>query len=173
MNKKNAISVAIRRRLTQDKRLNIWSTASGKHVRAYKVEPSTPLSAEPLASSSAEGGGGGGGGEGGAATTAEGAVGSAGGGLAGGGSGGGSGAAKSEAGGELFKVDLDPTGMYAAACSFDKVSTAFERKASAVGDHFLSSPGYSKLSLEVGTLTRGRGGLDSLGIRRWAQFLFS
>lgn len=28
---------------------------------------------------------------------------------------------KGDAGGELFKVDLDPTGMYAAACSFDKV----------------------------------------------------
>lgn len=47
----------------------------------------------------------------------------------GGGSGGGSGA-KGDAGGELFKVDLDPTGMYAAACSFDKVrvvrGTAFD-----------------------------------------------
>lgn len=28
---------------------------------------------------------------------------------------------KGDTGGELFKVDLDPTGMYAAACSFDKV----------------------------------------------------
>lgn len=53
-----------------------------------------------------------------------GVVGSAGGsGVGGGGGGGGGGGsgAKGEAGGELFKVDLDPTGMYAAACSFDKV----------------------------------------------------
>ncbi|CAN0407463.1 unnamed protein product, partial [Hapterophycus canaliculatus] len=52
----------------QDKRLNIWSTTSGKHVRAYK----------------------------------------------------------GSAGGELFKVDLDPTGMYAAACSFDKWIRLFD-----------------------------------------------
>lgn len=31
---------------------------------------------------------------------------------------------KAKAGGELFRVDLDPTGMYAAACSFDKVRCA-------------------------------------------------
>lgn len=95
----------------QDKRLNIWSTASGKHVRAYKVEPSAPQSTERLASSSSEGGGGGGG-----AMTGGGSIGGADGSGVGGGSG-----AKGKAGGELFKVDLDPTGMYAAACSFDKV----------------------------------------------------
>lgn len=37
------------------------------------------------------------------------------------GRGGGRGGGRGDAGGELFKVDLDPTGMYAAACSFDKV----------------------------------------------------
>lgn len=100
----------------QDKRLNIWSTASGKHVRAYKVEPSTPQSAEPLASSSAEAAEAPGGG----VTTPGDVAAIAGGSSVGGGGGGGSGA-KDEAGGELFKVDLDPTGMYAAACSFDKV----------------------------------------------------
>ncbi|CAN0050576.1 unnamed protein product, partial [Scytosiphon promiscuus] len=85
----------------QDKRLNIWSTTSGKHVRAYKVEQSAaaPPAKPPPADSST-------------VSTAEGA------GVPSTGRGG---AEKGEAGGELFKVDLDPTGMYAAACSFDKV----------------------------------------------------
>lgn len=81
--------------LEQDKRLNIWSIATGRHVRGYKVEDPV-LSATPVA------------GTGGAGGVAGVAGGGAGGGVRGG-------------GGELFKVDLDPTGMYAAACSFDKV----------------------------------------------------
>lgn len=79
----------------QDKRLNIWSIASGKHVRAYKVE--APLDPQALN------------------TGKTGVPG-----LAGGVSGD---SGKGDTGGELFKVDLDPTGMYAAACSFDKVGT--------------------------------------------------
>lgn len=73
------------------------------------MESSPPLNTEPPTCLSVQGGGGG-------ATTTEGVVGDAAGGSVGGRSG-----AKGEAGGELFKVDLDPTGMYAAACSFDKV----------------------------------------------------
>ncbi|CAN0067451.1 unnamed protein product, partial [Discosporangium mesarthrocarpum] len=57
---------------TQDKRLNIWSIATGRHVRGYRAEED---------GSRATGGTG---------------------------------------GSELYKVDLDPTGMYAAACSFDR-----------------------------------------------------
>lgn len=92
----------------QDKRLNIWSTTSGKHVRAYKVEPPTPPhTAAPFSPSAVDEGGGG---------EPSGFSKSGGGSSAGGGGGG-----KADAGGELFKVDLDPTGMYAAACSFDKV----------------------------------------------------
>lgn len=86
---------------SQDKRLNIWSTTSGKHIRAYKVEPSTTApTAKPTP----------------AASSVHSAVDGAGGSSTGRG-----GTDKGGAGGELFKVDLDPTGMYAAACSFDKV----------------------------------------------------
>lgn len=80
----------------QDKRLNIWSIATGRHVRGYKVE--NPAGSPTPAAAAAAGGAG--------------VVG-----MSGGGAGGGGG----RGGGELLKVDLDPTGMYAAACSFDKV----------------------------------------------------
>ena len=53
----------------QDKRLNIWSSVSGKHLRSYKPEPD---------------------------------------------------------GGELYKVQLDPSGLYAATCSFDKYIRLFD-----------------------------------------------
>ncbi|CAN0532225.1 unnamed protein product, partial [Ectocarpus sp. 8 AP-2014] len=66
----------------QDKRLNIWSTISGKHVRAYKVEPSTkPPNPSPSAESTSGGQGGTSAGEGPRD--------------------------KGDTGGELFKVDLD------------------------------------------------------------------
>ncbi|CAB1119878.1 unnamed protein product [Ectocarpus sp. CCAP 1310/34] len=80
----------------QDKRLNIWSTISGKHVRAYKVEPLMKTRNPSLLAESTAGGQG--------RTSV-----------------GGGPRDKGDTGGELFKVDLDPTGMYAAACSFDKV----------------------------------------------------
>ncbi|CAM9720676.1 unnamed protein product, partial [Laminaria digitata] len=89
----------------QDKRLNIWSIASGKPARSYKVEAT--VSKDHAVGSAAGGGGGGGGGV---------HV----------GRGGGRGGGRGDAGGELFKVDLDPTGMYAAACSFDKWIRLFD-----------------------------------------------
>lgn len=80
---------------TQDKRLNIWSMTTGKHVRAYKVESSSSsLPSVPPAVRGKE-------------VTAS--------------PGGFRGEGRGGAGAELSKVDLDPTGMYAAACSFDKV----------------------------------------------------
>ena len=85
-------------------------------MRAYKVEPSvTAQNTETPAVTPVESGG---------SASAGGASGSSGGSsVSSGGVGGGVGGvgAKAGAGGELFKVDLDPTGMYAAACSFDKV----------------------------------------------------
>lgn len=83
----------------QDKKLNIWSIASGKHVRAYKVEtPAPPSTGRP----------------GGVHGTARGW-----------GAKGSFGTRVNDEGSELFKVDLDPTGMYAATCSFDKVRGHF------------------------------------------------
>lgn len=83
----------------QDKKLNIWSIASGKHVRAYKVEtPEPPSTGRP----------------GGVHGTARGS-----------GTKGSFGIRANDEGSELFKVDLDPTGMYAATCSFDKVRGHF------------------------------------------------
>lgn len=77
---------------TQDKRLNIWSMTTGKQVRAYKVEsPSSPLPSVPPGARGNASPG---------SFTGEGRGGTC---------------------AELSKVDLDPTGMYAAACSFDKV----------------------------------------------------
>lgn len=78
-------------------------------MRAYKVDPSASTEkAEPAAD------GGGSTSAGGVAGSSDGNRSSSSGSVAGAG-------AKADAGGELFKVDLDPTGMYAAACSFDKV----------------------------------------------------
>lgn len=68
-------------------------------MRGYKVEASDGASTVGAAGASA------------------GSAGSAGSGVLGGVGGGG----RAGAGGELFKVDLDPTGTYAAVCSFDKV----------------------------------------------------
>jgi WD40 repeat protein len=54
---------------SQDKRLNIWSIANGKHMRAYKSDQIT---------------------------------------------------------GELYKTDVDPSGMYVAACDFNKTISIFD-----------------------------------------------
>ncbi|CAM9937562.1 unnamed protein product [Ectocarpus sp. 6 AP-2014] len=112
----------------QDKRLNIWSTISGKHVRAYQVEPLTKTpNPSPSAESTA-------GGEGGA-SVGEGPR------------------DKGDTGGELFKVDLDPTGMYAAACSFDKWIRLFDFYS---GECLAKVAGHSELATGVRFTPDGR-----------------
>ncbi|CAM9266437.1 unnamed protein product [Ectocarpus sp. 12 AP-2014] len=112
----------------QDKRLNIWSTISGKHVRAYKVEPSmkTP-NPSPSAESTA-------GGQGGTSVGERPRD-------------------KGDTGGELFKVDLDPTGMYAAACSFDKWIRLFDFYS---GECLAKVAGHSELATGVRFTPDGR-----------------
>ncbi|CBJ30084.1 conserved unknown protein [Ectocarpus siliculosus] len=112
----------------QDKRLNIWSTISGKHVRAYQVEP---LTKTPNPSPSAESTAGGQGG----ASVGEGPR------------------DKGDTGGELFKVDLDPTGMYAAACSFDKWIRLFDFYS---GECLAKVAGHSELATGVRFTPDGR-----------------